>query len=72
VTDFVKVYYHDDIESALADVSSAYRRKIRRGYTETRESLVEGTVTVHPVQIQTVRISRRGGKPDSEPFLPFC
>lgn len=68
----VKVYYHDDLQSALTDANTLYRRKMRRGYTETRESLLEGTVPVHPVQIQNVRISRRGGKPDNEPFLPLC
>jgi len=38
----VKVYYHDDLQSALADANTLYRRKLRKGYTETRESLVEG------------------------------
>jgi predicted DNA-binding WGR domain protein len=68
----VKVYYHDDLLSALADANSMYRRKLRRGYTENRESLVEQSVPVHPVQIQNVKISRRRVRPDSEPFLPFC
>ena len=67
----VKVYYYDDIESALADANSVYRRKSRRGYTETRESLVEEKVPVHPEQIQNVQISRRNVRPDSEPLLPF-
>lgn len=68
----VKIYYHDDIESALADANSVYRRKLRRGYTETRESLVEGKVPVHPEEIRNVKLSRMRGKPDSEPFLPYC
>lgn len=68
----VKVYFHDDMESALADANALYRRKVRRGYAETRESLVEEKVSVHPEQIRNVRISRRGGKPDNEPFLPYC
>jgi predicted DNA-binding WGR domain protein len=68
----VKVYYHDDLASALSDANTLYRRKLRRGYQEAQESLVEQSVPVHPVQIQNVRISRRGGKPDSEPFLPYC
>jgi len=50
----VKVYYHDDMESALADANALYCRKVRRGYTETAESLVEGKMPVNPVQIQNV------------------
>lgn len=68
----VKVYFHDNLSNALSDANSLYRRKIKKGYQETQESLVKERVPVHPEQIQNVRIRRRGGQPDSEPFMPLC
>lgn len=65
----VKVYFHEDMLSAVANANKLYLRKIKRGY---QESSIDGVVAVHPTQIQNLTISRKRAIPNNEPMLPFC
>ena len=65
----VKVYFHEDMPSALANANMLYRRKVKRGY---QESPINTGVAVHPTQIQNFTISRKRATSNNEPMLPFC
>lgn len=64
-----KVFFHEDMSSALASANKLYQRKVKRGY---QESSIDGGVAVRSTQVQNTTLSRKRASPNNEPMLPFC